>query len=99
MTAVRKYSPIVDFEVTLEYGVFITYADGKELHFTSDEYIEFLEANQDLSEHQYDGGEVYDEGEGYFSPALSIDWDEAIHSFKNIELAKSFVKHQKNLVL
>lgn len=99
MTHLRKYSPIVDFEVNLDHGVFVRYADGKELHFTADEYIEFLEDTQDLSEHQYEGGEVYDDGEGSYSPALSIDWDETIHSFISLDLVKKFVKHQITLVI
>jgi hypothetical protein len=98
MTTVRKYSPIVDFEIS-EEGVFVYYADGKELTFDIEEYKEYLQDNEDLEPFTNDEGDVYDDGEGFYSPALTIDWVQALPNFNSLKNLKSFLKSQSNLVL
>ncbi len=99
MSTKPKYNPIVEAEVYLEEGVFVTLADGTQFDFSIDDYLSWLIETQDLEEYMIDKGEWYDEGEGYTIPALSIDWYNAIEHFKSLELVKKFYKSLGNLVL
>jgi len=99
MTRNKKYTLIISFELSMSEGLFLQMSDNTERHFDIDEFTEFLQETQDLEDFTNDEGEVYDDGEGFYSPAMTIDWPAAIDHFKNIETITKFYKSNHNLIL
>lgn len=99
MTLKRQYTPIKAFDLDIDTGLFITFSDGKELHFEIDEYIDWLNETQDLSDYEEDMGDYYDDGEGSYTFCKTLDWSTVLDNFKTMELVRSFYKTQPNIIL
>lgn len=95
-----KNLSVVDCEIYLNQDEIVLFiSDGTELNYPSEDFQDWLQEKEDLTDYEFEGGEFFDDGEGFTTSVKSIDWQSVYERFANVETAQRFYRSLPNTII